>query len=84
MKFCLVKVPEIPLFFWAKKEPKHLSNTKGSLNLLKMHGKSSKNILGNRGLMVIYHGTIRKQSPKKQIQVFDTNNQCKSRIFLFC
>ena len=29
----------------------------------------SKSIIPNGGLMVIYQGTIRKKSPKKQIQV---------------
>ena len=33
------------------------------LNLLKVVGKKSKNILPNGGLMVIYHGRIRKKSP---------------------
>ena len=33
-----------------------------------MPGKSSKHILPNGGLIVIYHGTIRKKSQKTQIQ----------------
>ena len=34
-----------------------------------MPGTILRNVIPNGGLMVIYHGTIRKKSPKKQMQV---------------
>ncbi len=40
-----------------------------NLDLLKMPGTILRNVIPNGGLMVIYHGTIRKKSPKKQMQV---------------